>query len=180
MSCPNINLLRSYKVYPSETSFRYQAHKFFIYVYLNPFVEYPTAMKAKAGMPLKEYCFGYEPIYLGKGTGAGYRHNQHLKAFQSNRENNQWKVKAFQTIQDKMAEAAATQDHTKPWNWKEYQQEYVKILQTFQDPHDLIKFEMQMIKTFGTQWDNTGPLANKIKNAYKFDGLSSGPKDAFD
>ncbi len=178
--CPGINLLRSYKVYPSETNFKYQAHKFFIYVYLDPFVEYPEAMKAKAGSPPKEYCFAYAPIYLGKGTGAGYRHNQHLKAFQNKRERNVYKVQAFQKIQDQMAEAAATQDHSKPWTWKEYQQQYVVILETFQDPKELLKFEMQMINTFGTQWDNTGTLANKIKNAYKFDNLSAGRPDAFD
>ncbi len=177
--CPNINLLRSYKVYPSEINFRYQAHKFFIYVYLNPFIEYPTAMKAKAGSPPKEYCFAYEPIYLGKGTASGYRHNQHLKAFQTKREKNIWKIKSFQNIQDKMAEAVATEDHTKPWNWKEYQQEYIIILETFQDPKELLRFEMQMINSFGTQWDNTGPLSNKIKNAYKFDKLSQGPQDPF-
>ncbi len=179
MSCPNINLLRSYKVYPSKIDFKYQSHKFFVYVYLDPFQEFPKALSVKAGLPKKEYCFAFQCIYVGKGTGAGYRHRQHLKAFQSGRENNQYKVKAFQKIQDGMAEAAAIQDHTKPWNWKEYQQEYIKILETFESPEELLRFEMDLIKGLGTQWDNTGPLSNKIRNAYKFNGLSQGPVDPF-
>ncbi len=174
MSCPNINLLKSYRVYPSQMNFNYQAHKFFVYVYLDPFQEFKRALTVKAGEPKVEYCFAYAPIYLGKGTGAGYRHNQHLKAFQNKRENNQHKVKVFQEIQDGMARAAATEDHSKPWNWDEYKQGYVKILETFDDPKALLKFEMEMINGLGTKWDNTGYLSNKIKNAYKFDKLSTG------
>ncbi len=177
--CPNIDLLRSYGVYPSKLDFNYHRYKFFIYVYLDPFQEFPKPFSVKAGVPPKEYCFAYAPVYLGKGTGAGYRHNQHLKAFQSGRENNKYKVEAFKKIQDQMAEAAATQDSSKPWDWKEYKLKYVKILETFDDPKTLLKFEMEMISGLGTKWDNTGYLANKIKNAYKFDNLSTGPKDIF-
>ncbi len=179
MSCPDINLLKSYKVYPSKIDFKYQSYKFFIYVYLDPFQEFPKAMEAKAGEPLKTYCFAYAPIYLGKGTGAGYRHNQHLKAFQNKRENNPEKIKAFEKIRDGMAEAAAIQDHTKPWNWKEYQNQYIVILETFEDPKELLKFEMQLIKELGTKWDHSGYLSNKIRNAYKFDKLSPGRIDPF-
>ncbi len=180
MSCPNINLLKSYKVYPSKVDFQYQAHKFFIYVYLDPFQEFPTAMIYKAGTPKKEFCFAYQPIYIGKGTGAGYRQNQHLKAFQNKRENNKYKVEAFQKIQEGMANAAAIGDHSKPWNWDEYKKSYIKILETFDSPEELLRFETELIKEIGTQWDNTGPLSNKIRNAFKFNGLSKGPIDAFD
>jgi hypothetical protein len=159
--------------------FQYQSYKFFIYVYLDPFQEFPTAYKVKAGNPLVEYCFAFAPIYLGKGTGAGYRQNQHLKAFLNKKENNPEKIKAFQKIQDGMADAVAIGDHTVPWNWDEYKSGYIKILEVFQDPKELIDFEMQMIKGLGTQWDNTGYLSNKIKNAYKFDGLSQGRVDPF-
>ncbi len=180
MSCPNINLLRSYKVYPSKVDFQYQSYKFFVYVYLDPFVEYPTPVKVKAGTPPVEYCFAYAPIYLGKGTGAGYRHHQHLKAFLNGRENNPEKVKTFRKVQDGMAEAVAIGDHTKPWNWKEYKDSYIKVLETFNDPVELLKFEIQMINSLGTTWDKTGTLSNKIKNAHKFDKLSLGRIDPFD
>ncbi len=179
MSCPSVNLLRSYKVYPSKVDFQYQSHKFFTYVYLDPFQEFPSVFTVKAGQPPKEFCFIYKPIYLGKGTGAGYRQNQHLKAFQGKRENNPMKVKAFQSIQDGMAKAAATGDHSKPWSWDEYKKGYIKILETFENPKELLKFEMQMINGLGTTWDNTGCLSNKIKNANKFDGLSNGRQDLF-
>ncbi len=159
--------------------FRYQAHKFFVYIYLNPFEEFTTPYTVDAGDPKVEYCFAYAPIYLGKGTGAGYRHNQHLKAFQNQRESNPEKIKAFQKIQDGMAEAAAKADHSKPWNWDEYRKGYVKILETFDDPKTLLKFEMEMINGLGTTWDRTGFLSNKIKNAYKFDKLSPGRADMF-
>ncbi len=179
MSCPDINLLKSYKVYPSKVDFQYQSYKFFTYVYLDPFQEFPVAYTVKAGEPKKEYCFAYAPIYLGKGTGAGYRHNQHLKAFQSGRENNPEKVKAFKKIQEGMANAAAIGDHTKPWNWDEYKKGYIKVLEVFNDPKELLKFEMEMINGLGTKWDRTGYLSNKIKNAYKFDKLSPGRIDPF-
>ncbi len=181
MSCPNIELLRSYGVYPRKLDFKYQADKFFIYVYLDPFVELKKPLVVKVPNPTgpKEFCFAYEPIYIGKGTGAGYRHNQHLKAFQSKRETNPEKIKAFQSIQDQMADAAATQQHDKPWNWIEYQKKYVIVLETFQDPKELITFEMAMIKNIGTRWDKTGTLTNKIKRANKFNKLGTGQRDLF-
>jgi hypothetical protein len=82
-------------------------------------------------------------------------------------------------IQDKMADAAAKGDASKPWNWNEYKTSFIKILHTFDNPKALLKFEMQMINSIGTQWDKTGPLANKIKHAYKFDNLSSGTLSIF-
>ncbi len=179
MSCPNINLLKSYKVYPRKLDFKYQSYKFFIYVYLDPFKPLDKPLVIKTSNPKTEFCFGYEPIYLGKGTGAGYRQNQHLKAFQNNKENNQEKVKAFKKISDQMADAAATKDHTKPWNWKEYQNQYIIVLETFDDPKKLLHFEMQMIKGLGTTWDNSGVLTNKIRNAYKFDKLGTATDGLF-
>ena len=170
--CPNITLLKSYKVYPRKHEFNYIKDKFFIYVYLNPFEEYKYPEKFK--VITKEYCFAYQPVYIGKGTGSGYRQNQHLKAFISGKENNPQKLKVLGEIQDNMAKAAAMGDHTKPWNWEEYQKSYVVVLETFEDPKLLLKFEMSLINSIGTVFDRTGPLANKIKNAYKFDNLSTG------
>ncbi len=178
--CPNMNLLKTYKVYPSKLDFKYHKHKFFTYVYLDPFEELPKPLEVTAPVGSSQpitFCFAYEPIYIGKGTGAGYRQNQHLKAFQSNKENNRYKVEAFQQIQKQMAEAAATQDNSKPWNWREYKEQYIKILYAFDDPKQLLRFEMTMIKEIGTRWDGTGTLTNKIKNAYKFDKLSTGTMD---
>jgi len=170
--CPNINLLRSYKVYPRKTNFNYNADKFFIYVYLDPFRELEKPIVVKANN--KEYCFAYEPFYLGKGTGAGYRHNQHISAFKKNNENNPFKVATLKRIEEEMVLAAAKHQENKPWTWTEFQQHYVVILETFQDPKELLKFEMTVINQLGTQQDKKGPLANKIKNAYKFDKLSAG------
>ena len=146
--------------------------KFFVYIYLDPFQEFKRAKKYTSGGI--EFCFAYTPIYLGKGTGAGYRQHQHLTSFISGKENNKYKIEALQKIKDGMAEAVATGDHTKPWNWKEYQKGYVIVLETFQDPKQLLKFEMELINNIGIKHDKTGTLANKIKNAYAFDNLSQG------
>jgi len=170
--CPNITLLKTYKVYPRKLDFNYMKDQFFIYVYLNPFKDYKRAKSFKVNN--KEYCFAYEPIYIGKGTGAGYRQNQHLTAFLKGREKNRFKQEILEKISKGMADAAAKQEHTKPWNWKEYQDGYVIILETFQDPKQLLKFEMTLINNIGTIFDRTGPLANKIKNAYNYDNLSTG------
>jgi hypothetical protein len=177
--CPNINLLKTYGVYPSKVDFQYQSYKFFIYVYLNPFKEYKRPVIHKAGFPEQEFCFAYEPIYIGKGTGPGYRQNQHLSAFLNKKENNAWKVKTFNEIQANMAKAAANMQTDKPWNWEEYKKKYVKVLETFTTPKELLDFEMDLINSIGTQAKGNGPLTNKITNAYKTNNLSSGPKDFF-
>ncbi len=176
--CPNINLLRTYKVYPRKLDFNYNADNFFIYVYLDPFQEFDKPVIYKADN--KEYCFAYAPIYLGKGTGAGYRQHQHLAAFKAQRETNIYKKEVFSRIQNQMADAAALNDHTKPWNWKEYQDRYIVVLRTFQEPKLLLKFEMELINHIGTMHSKKGTLANKIQNAYKFNNLSKGsPLDSF-
>jgi hypothetical protein len=146
--------------------------KFFIYVYLNPFKEYEKPKSFK--FDNKEYCFAYEPIYVGKGTGAGYRQHQHLTSFLSGKEHNPYKIKILEKIRNGMATAVAKHDHTKPWNWKEYQEGYVIVLETFKDPKILLKTEVKIINEIGTQFDKTGPLANKIKNAYSYDNLGTG------
>jgi hypothetical protein len=146
--------------------------RFFIYIYLDPFQELVRAKQYS--IENKEYCFAYMPIYVGKGTGSGYRQNQHLTAFIAGRENNPYKKEAFTNIHKKMADAAAKGDQSKPWNWKEYQNSYIVILETFNDPKRLLKFEVELIQGIGTIFDKTGPLTNKIKNAYKFNNLGTG------
>lgn len=170
--CPNIHLLKTYKVFPRKLNFNYVTDAFFIYIYLNPFVEFQTPKSYKIGN--REFCFAYEPIYVGKGTGAGYRHNQHLSTFIRGNENNSFKVQVFSELQNNLADAASKQERDKPWNFDEYQKQYVVILETFQDPRALLDFEMKLINNIGTLKDQKGPLANKIVNAYKFGNLSGG------
>jgi hypothetical protein len=165
--CPNINLLKSYKVYPRQTHFNYLKDLYFIYVYLNPFAELKQPMEVKTSEGT--FCFAYLPIYVGKGTGSGYRQNQHIQAFLRGNENNILKKAAFEHLKDEMAKAASMGQKDKPWNWKEYQNSYVIILKTFDDPKKLIDFEISLIKQIGTVWDKTGPLTNKIKNVNKYD-----------
>ena len=169
--CPNLNLLRSYKVYPRKFNFDYIKDRFYIYVYLNPFKELNKPLEVNALG--KTFCFAYEPIYVGKATGSGYRQNQHLSTFRSNKENNQMKVKRLSEIQKQMAEAVARQDKSKPWNWDEYSNQYIIILETFPNAVSLLKFEVELIKNIGTVYDNTGPLTNKIKNAFSFKAARS-------
>ena len=65
-----------------------------------------------------------------------------------------------------MSEAAKNGVFDKPHNWKEYQMNWVIILETFQDPKDLLNFEVTLIKNIGTVYSkkNKGPLVNKIEN----------------
>lgn len=170
--CPNLTLLKTYKVYPRKMDFNYNIDNLFIYVYLNPFEELHKAKQYTAGNV--DYCFAYNPVYIGKGTGAGYRQHQHLTAFLQNRESNKYKVDAFSKIQSQMAEAAAVGDHTKPWNWKEYQERFIIILAAFKDPKQLLRTEMELVNSIGTLHNKKGPLANKITNAYSYDNLSAG------
>jgi hypothetical protein len=169
--CPNINLLKTYKVFPRVQQFNYLKDLFFLYVYMDPFQELKKPLAIN--IDNQDYCFAYTPFYIGKGTGAGYRHHQHLAAFKNNTENNKFKVAAFNELSSKMATAAAKQEHDKPWTIKEYQGSYIVIIKTFEDPKQLLKFEMQMINKIGTLWDKTGPLTNRIKNAYAFDNLAT-------
>jgi hypothetical protein len=173
MACPNINLLKSYKVYPQVIHLVYTRDKFFIYVYLDPFKELARPLEIKVQQ--ETFCFAYEPFYIGKGTNAqGYRQNQHISAFINGKETNPEKKKKFQEIQEKMAIAAAKDERNKPWNWKEYQNNYIKILKTFSDPKALLRFEMEIINTVGTVYLKNGPLVNKIANAYSFGKLRTG------
>jgi len=132
---------------------------------LDPFTEYqqPKEVKVKN----ENFCFAYEPFYIGKGTGAGYRHNQHISAFIKGNENNPFKIQKFKELAEKMAEAAAKHENSKPWNWSEYQKNWVIILKTFDNPKDLLEFEMEFIKKLGTK-KTGGPLTNKIENAFRY------------
>jgi len=169
--CPNLNLLRSYKVYPRLLDFNYMKDRFYLYIYLDPFKELSSPLTIK--IQGEEFCFAYTPIYLGKGTGAGYRHNQHVTSYLNTFENNQYKKKTFDGIHQQMSVAAAKNEHNKPHDWKEYQKSYIIILKTFETAVDLLRFETEFINKLGTQFDKTGPLSNKIKTATKYDFANS-------
>jgi hypothetical protein len=106
--CPSFSLLRTYKVYPRKIDFNYIKDRFFIYIYLDPFKELTKPLQIVVGS--KEICFGYEPFYVGKGTGSGYRQHQHLKEFFDKREINRYKVEKLAEIETNMAKAAAKGD----------------------------------------------------------------------
>jgi hypothetical protein len=144
--------------------------RFFIYAYLDPFKELTKPLQVTAGS--KEICFGYEPFYIGKGTGSGYRQHQHLKEFLDKREINRYKVEKLVEIESNMAKAAAKGDISKPWNWEEFQKEWIIIIDTFENSHALVNFELELINKIGTRFDNSGPLTNKIKRQSKFDYIS--------
>lgn len=163
IACPNMELLKRYKMFPRQLDFNYMKDRYFIYIYLDPFTELGKPFEVKTSE--KKVCFAYEPIYIGKGTGAGYRHNQHISVFNREKEHNQYKIDKFKLIENQMREAAVAQNHSKPWNWKDYQNIWVFILSVEKDINSLLRNEMELIKTIGTLWDNTGPLTNKIKNS---------------
>ncbi len=162
--CPNKALLKTYKIFPKLHEFSYMREKYFVYMYLNPFKEYnePYSFKVLG----TEFCTMYEPLYIGKGTGgSGYRQNQHIKNFTSNKEQNQIKIKWFKYIEDEMEKAKKAKLVNRPWNWNEYKKDWVQVIKTFDSAEDLLEFEIKMIREVGTRWDATGPLTNKIKNA---------------
>jgi len=159
---PDISLFYSYKVYPREISFNYQKHRYYIYIYLNPFKEYISENKlGVVDDPL--VFFGYEPIYVGKGvTGHGYRFNQHISQYLSGKEKNLIKKEKFKEIENLMKKNIPG----KPKNWNDYKQNYIVIYKTFKNEKELLFYEMLLIKKIGTLYtpQNYGPLTNKITN----------------
>ena len=162
------NILKLYKVFPKIENFNYLRYQYYIYVYLNPFKEYkkPKLVNFKTDKNY-EFIFAYEPIYIGKAsTGTGYRHNQHIQKFQSNQEHNQLKVKKFKELESGFEKAKKENSIYLPHNWKEYQSNWIVILQEFNNPKDLLNFEVTFIKTLGTEYTKKGPLVNKIENSF--------------
>jgi len=157
---PDINLFYSYKIYPRELRFEYQKHRYYIYIYLNPFKEYITDNKLGV-LDNPNIFFGYEPIYIGKGTtGHGYRFNQHIANYLSGKEKNQIKKEKFKEIEDLMKKNLPG----KPKNWNDYKQNYVLIYKTFPNEKELLYNEMLLINSIGTLYtpNKKGPLVNKI------------------
>lgn len=160
--CPNLHILKSFKIHPRIIHFDYIENRYFVYVYLNPFSDVKESISYTINN--KNYCFGYSPLYIGKGTGAGYRHNQHISSFLKKTEKNHYKTEWFNYLEKQMIVAKLKKDYSKPWNWDEYKKSYVVVLEVFKTAEDLLDFEVKMIQTIGTLKRKTGPLVNIISN----------------
>lgn len=163
------NLLKLYKIYPKIEDFNYLKYQYYIYIYLNPFKEYkkPKLIKFKVDNKDYEYITMYEPFYIGKASnGGGYRHNQHIQKFKSEQEGNKLKTDYFKELELNFEKAQKKGIFYQPHNWKEFQRDWICILKDFNNPKDLIKFEMSIIKSLGTIYNKKGPLVNKIENSY--------------
>ena len=180
VDCPPIALLRSYKVYPREIKFDYFKVQYFLYVYLDPFKSLQKPLEA-AG-----FCFGFEPFYVGKGAGTGYRQNHHVQSFANRKKNprevqgwNSYKLKKFEEIEKKMEQAAARHDTDLPWDWNDYKDQWIIIAFSSDDPNATIDREMSLIKGLGVVDGGSGtrsevkrgPLINRITNSFKQDGI---------
>lgn len=163
-TCNNLNLLKLYKIYPKIDNFNYNRYQFYIYIYLDPFKKLEKAFNIIAPDG-KKYCSAYEPIYVGKASrGAGYRHNQHIQSFLKNQEHNILKVEKFQEIERNMKKAEKNNSIGVPYNWKEYQLNWIVIHKAFSDAKELLKYEVGLIQSIGTKYRRKGPLVNKIEN----------------
>jgi len=157
----DFELFYSYKAFPREFRFNYLKHRYFLYVYLDPFKCY-LDNKELGYIENPDYFFGYEPFYIGKGTnGHGYRMNQHISIFQKNQETNIIKRKKFEEIETKMK---SNKYPDKPKNWTEYKNNYIIILNTFNSEKELQDAEIILINKIGTIYQQNGPLVNKITN----------------
>jgi len=158
-----INLLE--KVRPRINHFNYNLYPYYVYVYLNPFKEHQSKYK----LPGSYLEFAYEPLYIGKATGAGFRHNQHIaeylktglekKDYQTI--HNETKKKKFKELEDNMKKYGPT-NAALPRNWEEYQKDWIIIIKALNNSHALERFEKDVIKIVGTQRRGTGPLVNAL------------------
>ena len=153
------------KVKPRINYHNYKIHHFYLYVYLDPFKE--EYYKFNIGGEIVE--FAYRPIYIGKATNAGFRHNQRIAEYLKNgrEENrgiaihNQIKKDYFKAIETNMIKLGnSSPDY--PRDWKEYQKNWVIIMKSFQTQIQLMQAEAMYIKTIGTIRKKTGPLTNAL------------------
>lgn len=161
VNAPDLSLFYSYKVYPRELKFDYLKHRYYIYIYLNPFKSYIDNNEL-GYIEDPQLFFGYEPIYVGKGvSGHGYRFNQHISKFLKGQETNQKKKEKFKEIEKLMQSR-----NDGPKNWNDYKQNYIVIYKTFPNEKELLFYEMTLINKIGTLYstENPGPLTNKITN----------------
>jgi len=158
---PEKILFHSYKMYPKEFNYDYKKHRYYIYIYLDPFTSY-LEHNQLGYIEKPEIFFGFEPFYVGKGTsGHGYRLNQHIQHFIKNKEKNEFKRYKMNEIQQKMF---SNKYPDKPKNWKEFQDHFVMVYKAFDNEQDLMNTEKLLINKIGTIKNMDGPLVNKITN----------------
>ena len=153
------------KVRPRINFHDYKIHHFYVYVYLDPFKE--EYRKYIIDGEIVE--FAYRPIYIGKATNAGFRHNQHIAEYlkngrESNRGrviHNQMKKNYFKDLETNMVKLGNSNPNF-PRDWNEYQKNWVIIMKSFQTQIQLIKAEASYIRNIGTVKKGTGPLVNAL------------------
>lgn len=151
------------KVTPRINHFDYKKYHFYLYVYLNPFRKWDKSYSILG----ETVHFAFEPIYIGKATGDGYRHNQHIAEYLKNGSeqladgqiHNEVKKRAFAEVEKNMNHA--TDPHL-PRNWDEYQRDWVIILKGFQTAEELSNAENAFVKIIGNKRRGTGPLTNAL------------------
>ena len=153
------------KVSPRINHFDHNRYNYYVYVYLDPFEEIDYQVQV-GQVP---YQFHYRPIYIGKATNKGYRHNQHIaeylkqgsEEYNGHKIHNELKKQTFKQLEENMRQHGAKAHHL-PRNWDEYQRDWVIILKGFNDDKSLIRGEAELIRTIGTVRKGTGPLVNAI------------------
>lgn len=156
-----INVLE--KVRPRINHFDYKKYPFYTYVYLNPFKE----VQLKYKLPGQYLEFAYEPFYIGKASGAGFRHNQHIAEYlKTGKETKNHKIihdpmkrEYFQQLEKDMKQYGST-NVKYPRNWEEYQRDWIIIIKALNNPDALSRFESSTIKIIGTIKRGNGPLVN--------------------
>jgi len=151
------------KVRPRINHFDYKKYPFYTYVYLNPFKE----VDLKYRLPGQFLEFAYEPFYVGKATGAGFRHNQHIAEYlKTGKEtinhrtiNDPHKRDAFRQLEKDMNQYGSTNVKF-PRDWKEYQRDWIIVIKASSDQSSLVRFEKSVISTIGTLKTGRGPLVN--------------------
>lgn len=153
------------KVRPRINHYDHNKYPYYVYVYLDPFDE----RQYKFRMPGEYLEFAYTPIYIGKATGAGFRHNQHIAEYvKDGREqdgsriiHNQTKKEKFKKLEDDMKRYGHTNVKL-PRNWEEYQRDWVIVIKALKNSDALSRYEATAIKNVGTVRRKTGPLVNAL------------------
>jgi len=150
------------KVIPRIDLHNYKEQQFYIYCYLDPFDKKTQMYK----IGNKKVMFGYRPIYIGKATGKGYRHHQHLIEFAKSKYDvdeknditfNKWKIEAFKKLEFNMKN---NKNMNLPSDWKDYKDNWIVLLEEAFSQQDLQQLEKEYINGIGTLKKNTGLLTN--------------------
>jgi len=152
------------KVSPRITYHDYKIHHFYLYIYLDSFKEEYSKYRING----ETVEFAYRPIYLGKASSAGFRHNQHIAEYLKNGAestkgggimHNQLKKEKFKELETNMMKLG-NKNIDYPRDWKEYQKDWVIIMKSFDTQEQLTRAEADYIRGIGTIRKKTGPLVN--------------------